>query len=108
MPDQGKPCEQDWFLGALQTAGFNTTNLRGVLPELPAGSDAISLSALLAKMPVSDAMLQRESGDSAITLAQAARERRLYAVDYTLLVGATADALEGQQRYLAAPIALFY
>jgi arachidonate 15-lipoxygenase len=108
MPDQGKPCEQDWFFGALQTAGFNTTNLRGVLPELPAGSDAISLPALLAKMPVSDAMLQRESGDSAVTLAQAARERRLYAVDYTLLVGATADALEGQQRYLAAPIALFY
>ncbi len=108
MPAAGKPCEQDWFFGALQTAGFNTTNLRGVLPELPSGSDAIALPALLAKMPVTDAMLQRESGDAQITLLQAARERRLYAVDYSVLVGATADVLEGEQRYLAAPIALFY
>jgi arachidonate 15-lipoxygenase len=109
MPPAGKPCEQDWFFGQLQIAGFNTTNLRGVLARPQAGGDdAMQLDALLAKMPVSDAMLQAVSGDPRLTLREAAEQRRLYAVDYALLDGAQADPLHGQQRYLAAPIALFY
>lgn len=38
MPKDDKPCEQDWFFGHLQIAGFNTTNLRGVVAERSAGS----------------------------------------------------------------------
>lgn len=109
MPADGKPCEQDWFFGQLQTAGFNTTNLRGVLAQAQAGADeAILLDELLRKLPVSDALLQAVSGDPRLTLREAAAQRRLYAVDYALLDGARADPLHGQQRYLAAPIALFY
>lgn len=109
MPADGKPCEQDWFFGQLQTAGFNTTNLRGVLAQAQAGADdAFLLDALLRKMPVSDTLLQKVTGDSRLTLRQAAEQGRLYAVDYALLDGARADPLHGQPRYLAAPIALFY
>ena len=104
-----KPCEQDWFFGQLQIAGFNTTNLRGVLAQAePGADDAIGLDTLLAKMPVSDALLQAVSGDATLSLRQAAEQRRLYAVDYALLDGARSDPLHGQQRYMAAPIALFY
>lgn len=104
-----KPCEQDWFFGWLQTAGYNTTNLRGVRLEPEAGAGkAVMLGDLQRKMPVTDAMLRSVSGDAAITLAQAAREHRLYVVDYSMLEGAKADILHDEQRYLAAPIALFY
>ncbi len=33
MPKDGKACEQDWFFGYLQLAGFNTTNLRRVVQD---------------------------------------------------------------------------
>ena len=121
MPQgQGKPCEQDWFFGWLQTAGFNTTQLRAVVPgEVSAGVAAggddpmeglqpMPLAQLLAKMPVSDALLQKETGQADLTLAQAAEHGRLFVCDYALLDGAWADPLHGEQRYMAAPIALFY
>lgn len=108
MPAAGKPCEQDWFFGHLQIAGFNTTQLRGVVLETGAASQSISLADLQRKFPISDAILQSVSGDAAITLAQAIREHRLYLVDYAQLEGAKADMLHGEQRYLCAPIALFY
>ena len=59
-------------------------------------------------MPVTDAILQSVSGDAGITLAQAAREGRLCVVDYAQLEGAKTEALHGEQRYITAPIALFY
>ncbi|MGH8029565.1 MAG: lipoxygenase family protein [Arenimonas sp.] len=108
MPADDKPCEQDWFFGHLQVAGFNTTQLRGVVPTAVAGSKAVALADLQKKMPVTDALLQGVLGDKAVTLADAMANHRLYVVDYTTFEGAHADPLHGQPRYLAAPIALFY
>ena len=109
MPtDQGLPCEQDWFFGWLQTAGFNTTQLRGVVPT-PGSDDAetIALADLLRKMPLSDAQFAETMGEPGLTLAEAARSHRLYACDYAALDGLHADPLHGVPRYLAAPVALF-
>lgn len=108
MPAAGEPSEQDWFFGQLQIAGFNTTQLRAVVDAAPAGSSAMTLGALQQKMPVSDAILQKVSTDGAITLAQAAREGRLYVVDFAQLDGAKTEPLHGEQRYITAPIGLFY
>jgi len=117
MPQgQGKPCQQDWFFGWLQTAGYNTTMLRAVVPapvppdvdDPMEGIQKMPLADLLAKMPVTDAMLQKETGQPSLTLAQAAEQGRLFVCDYALLEGAWADPLHGEQRYMAAPIALFY
>jgi arachidonate 15-lipoxygenase len=103
-----KPCMQDWFFGYLQIAGFNTTNLRGVQLTKPEGTEIVELSNLLEKMPVTDAILQQETGDSNLTLQQAAEQKRLYVVDYALLDGAVTTPVHGEERYLSAPIALFY
>jgi arachidonate 15-lipoxygenase len=108
MPAGDKPCEQDWFFGWLQIAGFNTTMLRGVVLAATAGSQAAVLADLQKKMPVTDEILQKVTGDAAITLADAARHNRLYVCDYALLDGVPSDVVNGEQRYLAAPIALFY
>jgi arachidonate 15-lipoxygenase len=102
------PCEQDWFFGHLQIAGFNTTNLRGVVGAPREQGSAVALAALQKKMPVTDAILQGVTGDAALTLDEAVRKNRLYVCDYALMDGATADSLHGEQRYVAAPIALFY
>jgi len=108
MPSDGAPCEQDWFFGQLQIAGFNTTQLCGVVLETVTGSKAAVLSELTKKFPVTDAILQRVTGDEKLTLAQAAREGRLCVVDYAQLEGAKTEPLHGEQRYITAPIALFY
>jgi len=108
MPAENLPCEQDWYFGHLQIAGFNTTQLRGVVMDAAAGSQAIVLSDLQKKLPITDAILRSVLGDSAITLAQAIREHRLYVVDYAMLAGAKTEALHGEQRYITAPIGLFY
>ncbi len=107
MPADGEPCEQDWFFGHLQIAGFNTTQLRGVVMDAPAGSLAMSLSDLQKKIPVTDALLRSVLDDAGITLAQAAREQRLYVIDYAQLEGAKTEPLHGEQRYITAPIGLF-
>ncbi|MGQ0801165.1 MAG: lipoxygenase family protein [Pseudomarimonas sp.] len=103
-----KPCLQDWFFGWLQTGGFNTTNLRGVVASVPSGSQAVALSALQAKMPITDAILQNVLNDVSITLQEAISAQRLYVCDFAQFAGATADILHGEQRYITAPIALFY
>jgi|CXWL01.1.fsa_nt_gi arachidonate 15-lipoxygenase len=109
MPEDGNaPCLQDWFFGYLQIAGFNTTNLRGVVLERMAGSKAVVLSDLQAKFPINDAILQSVTGDPGITLSDAVRRHRLYVCDYAQFEGAKADRLMGEQRYICAPIALFY
>lgn len=109
MPDTpAKPCEQDWFFGHLQIAGFNTTLLRAVSLEPKPGSQTLSLGELQAKCPITDRILQDVLGDSRVTLRGAIDAGRLFVCDYALLDGAYADALHGEQRYLAAPIAIFY
>ena len=108
MPKGEKPCEQDWFFGYLQIAGFNTTNLRGVVMESMANSKTTVLSELQKKFPVSDAILQSVTGDKSITLSDAVRQNRLYVCDYALFDGVPSDMMNGEQRYLSAPIALFY
>ncbi|MBV1921708.1 MAG: hypothetical protein KUG73_13600 [Pseudomonadales bacterium] len=108
MKKDSKPCEQDWFFGYLQVAGFNTTNLRGIQLEPADGSHAIKLADLVKKFPVTNEVLQQVTGDSIITLDEAARQQRLYAVDYSALEGAKTNKVHGEERYLGAPIALFY
>jgi arachidonate 15-lipoxygenase len=105
-PGQGV-WESDWYLGWLQIAGFNTSNLKGVFPAGKAPELALDLAALTAKMPVTDAMLRSASGDSSLTLQRAAEIGRLYALDLTMLDGVPTSKLHGDHRYLAAPIALF-
>lgn len=100
--------ESEWYFGWLQIAGFNTTNLRGVFPAGAAPALALDLASLLGKIPVDDAMLRTVSGDPAITLARAAELGRLYAVDMSMMEGIPGGSLHGDQRYVAAPIAVFY
>ncbi len=104
----GEPSEQDWFFGYLQIAGFNTTQLLGVVPEVTAGSKAVALPDLLKKFPITDAHFQSVSGNASISLRTAAQDGRLFVVDYVTLDGAKTEALHGEQRYITAPIALFY
>jgi arachidonate 15-lipoxygenase len=108
MPSEGAPCEQDWFFGHLQIAGFNTTQLRGVSNSSEPAGKACALSDLLHKMPVTDAVLQSVTGQAQLTLAEAADQGRLCVVDYAQLADAKTEALHGEQRYITAPIGLFY
>ena len=108
MVGNQKPCMQDWFFGYLQIGGFNTTNLRGVQITQPEGTEIVELTKLLEKMPVTDQMLQLETNNTSLTLQQAAEQKRLFVVDYSILEGARTTPVHGEERYLSAPIALFY
>lgn len=108
MLGDDKPCEQDWYFGYSQTAGFNTTILTGVVAEDVEGQRTISLARLQQKFPISDAIFQSVIGRKDTTLAQAVQQRRLFVCDYTMMVGATGSVMHEQQRYICAPIALFY
>lgn len=112
-------CQQDWFFGYLQVAGFNTTNLRGVVPDpkpgdtpVP-GSKVVTLSTLKAKMAISDTLFQGVLRDRTQTLDAAAQAGKLYVCDYTALIGdgnllEKESNLHGKHRYLPSPVALFY
>lgn len=100
--------ESDWYFGWLQIAGFNTTNLKGVFPAGKAPEMGLDLDALLGKAPFQDSMLQAAAGDPAITLRRAAELGRLCALDLTMLDSVPTDSLHGDQRYVTAPVALFY
>jgi len=108
LGDKQLPWDQDWYFGYMQIAGFNTTLLARVTAAAGGSSKTIALTDLLAKFPVDDATLQRVSGDPSATLASAAEASRLYVCDYTMFDGAHGDRLHGRQRFVAAPIALFY
>lgn len=108
MTNDSMPCEQDWFFGHIQTAGFNTTTLVGVTASQTENRMAMPLSKLLAKMPLSDSQFQQEIGDSTMTLQRAAELKRLYVCDYAMFEGAPAIKHHGLQRYVVSPIALFY
>jgi arachidonate 15-lipoxygenase len=100
--------ESEWYFGWLQIAGFNTTNLKGVFPRGAAPALALDLESLLGKVPVTDQMLRTVSGDAAITLQRAAEQGRLYAVDMSMLAGIPNGSLHGDERYVTAPVAVFY
>jgi len=108
MESDKEPYQQDWFFGYLQTAGFNTTNLLAVRADNHQAKSAIVLSTLLEKMPLTDQILQSVLADNSITLATAVAEKRLYVCDYTMLIGKQSNILHGKQRYVTAPIAVFY
>jgi arachidonate 15-lipoxygenase len=108
MENDKEPYQQDWFFGYLQTAGFNTTNLLAIRANNEESKSAISLSSLLEKMPLTDKILQSVLGDNSISLTTAVAEKRLYVCDYTMLIGKQSNALHGKQRYVTAPIAVFY
>jgi arachidonate 15-lipoxygenase len=108
LPPGRQVWETDWYFGWLQIAGFNTTNLRGVLPRGQAPELGIDLSALLAKVPLDDAMLRAATGDAQITLERAAELGRLHAVDMSILDGRPTSRLHSDPRYLTAPVAVFY
>ncbi|HQZ17678.1 MAG TPA: lipoxygenase family protein [Vicinamibacteria bacterium] len=100
--------ESDWYFGWLQIAGFNTTNLKGVFPAGQTPEMGLDLAEILKKAPFQDSMLQSVSGDPGITLKRAAELGRLYALDLTMLASVPTGSLHGDQRYLTAPVALFY
>lgn len=108
MTSTEKPCLQDWYFGWMQISGYNTTNLKGVAGSVIPDSDTVPLADLQKKMPITDAILQSVTGDKTLTLADAIAKHRLYVVDYEVFAGATSDPLHGEQRYLTAPIAVFY
>jgi arachidonate 15-lipoxygenase len=100
--------DTDWYFGWLQTAGFNTTNLKGVFPRGTAPELALDLESLLSKTLLDDAGLRAAAGDPEITLARAAELGRLYALDMAMLDGIPTGSLHGERRYLTAPVAVFY
>ena len=108
MESDKEAYQQDWFFGYLQTAGFNTTNLLAVRADNQQAKSAIVLSSLLDKMPLTDQILQSVLNNNNITLASAVAEQRLYVCDYTMLIGKKSNSLHGKQRYVTAPIAIFY
>ena len=101
-------CMEDWFIGYLQIAGFDTTMLRGVRVTAPENSDIVELDKLLTKFPVTDAILREELGDDTVSLQAAAEQNRLFVVDYECLEGATCVPVHGEDRFLGAPMCLFY
>ena len=99
--------DQDWYLGYIQIAGFNTTNLKSVRTSENKTSDSIALTELSIKMPVSDALFQSVSG-STLSLEAAAQQGKLFSCDYTMLDGIPGGKLNGKQRYPVAPVSLFF
>ncbi len=108
MKDDGLPCKQDWFFAHLQVAGFNTTMLAGVTDGSTDNKKSMTLADLQAKMPLSDLQFQRIIGDNSMSLQHAASLKRLYVCDYHMFDGLKAVEHHGDQRYIAAPIAVFY
>ena len=108
MATQQLPCEQDWFFAHLQVAGFNTTVMVGVTDGITEQQQAMSLQQLQNKMPLTDQQFQRIIGDPNLTLQQAVKLKRLFVCDYEMFEGLTAVVHHAKQRYVYAPIALFY
>ncbi|MFT5162224.1 MAG: arachidonate 15-lipoxygenase [Alteromonadaceae bacterium] len=108
MVGDEKPCMQDWYLGHLQIAGFNTTLIQGVRMDRSEAKSAAVLSELLAKFPVTDKIFQDVLGDATITLEQAAKNKQLFVVDYIMLDGAKTNIVHNRQRYIAGAMTLYY
>jgi len=114
MQKDARPCEEDWFFGYLQLAGFNTTNLRRVVQDKAAHSKALAWSELKAKMRIPDTVtVLSRGGTTTLSLAEMISAGKLYACDYAALIGdgkldCKESSLHDKHRYLPSPIALFY
>lgn len=108
MKTDSLPCKQDWFFAHLQVAGFNTTLMVGVTDGQTEQKKAMPLAKLQTKMPITDSQFQRIIGDNKMTLQRAVELKRLYVCDYHFFDGLRAIEHHGDQRYICAPIALFY
>ena len=108
MLGKQKPWEQDWFFSYLQTAGFNTTLLKGVRVDGADETHTVSLTELLKKFPVTDAMFQSITKERSGTIHEAARQKHLFVCDYAIMEGMESNVVHDLQRYPCAPIALFY
>ena len=106
--DEKNICQQDWFFGYMQIAGFNTSILKGVKLDRQQAGKSLVLSELLEKMPLTDQDFQKVCGDQTLSLEDAAKAGHLYAVDYAMFEGVSGSELHDQLRYPCAPIALFY
>ena len=99
--------DQDWYLGYIQIAGFNTTNLKAVRNDDKSLHDSIDLTSLLEKMPLTDEQFKAISGVH-LSLKEAADKGLLFACDYSMLEGIEGGILNGKIRYPVAPIGLFF
>lgn len=109
MPDNNQEVwQQDWYFGYMQTAGFNTTNLRGVLLSDSYSSEAVVLQQLLKKMPINDEIFHNIVGHNELSLSQAADQGLLYVCDYAMMQRLESSMLHDKERYPCAPIALFF
>ncbi len=106
--DEKEICQQDWFFGYMQIAGFNTSILKGVKIDRKKAGKCLVLSELLEKMPLTDKDFQNVCGSDTLSLEDAAKAGHLYAVDYAMFEGISGSELHDQQRHPCAPIALFY
>lgn len=105
-----RQCQQDWYFGYTQVAGFNTTNLQGVVLERTGNQTCMTLSELQSKLPIDDETFRKVVGANCPTLREAATRGLLYAVDYTALSGdgSHGSTVHEKKRCVPAPIALFY
>ncbi len=105
---KGDPWTQDWFFGFLQIGGFNTTQIKRVQMTQGDNKHAITIDALRSKMPLDNTLFQQATGQDEVSLEDAVEKNLIYCVDYEAFVGAKTDKIHGLQRYLSAPIAIFY
>jgi arachidonate 15-lipoxygenase len=103
-------CQQDWYFGYTQVAGFNTTNLQGVVSERSSNQSGMTLADVQAKLPNIEAVFPKVVGANSPTLRDAAERGLLYVVDYTALGGdgSHGSTVHDSKRWVPAPIALFY
>lgn len=103
-------CQQDWYFGYIQVAGFNTTNLQAVVNKRTGEQTCLTLAEVKSKLPIDDSTFQKVVGANGPTLEDAASRGLLYVVDYTALGGNGShnSNVHGKERWVPAPIALFY
>ncbi len=93
-PDMLPDWQSDDFFAYQRLAGYNPNIIQGI-------------SKVPDRFPVDDAMFQAITG-SGKTLQEAGAEGRLYLCDYAILDGIDLGTASGLQKYLTAPLALFY
>ncbi len=93
LPRIAQDFQSDEVFAYMQVAGYNPLMLQRI-------------STLDRRFPVSDKQFQAVMGKQD-SLAQAAKEGRLYLVDYGILQGALNGTFPKEQKYLYAPMALF-
>ncbi|HBE18666.1 MAG TPA: AraC family transcriptional regulator [Cyanobacteria bacterium UBA11149] len=86
---------------------FAHQRIAGANPLIIERVDPAKLRDMLQKFPVTDAILQQVV-DTEETLASAAAKGQLYLTDYALLEGMKLGSYKHWQKFVTAPLALFY